>query len=37
LLNDKINLIPSVQIVSNPGNQKGRTIWEWAFRAVVDF
>jgi Carbohydrate-selective porin, OprB family/S-layer homology domain len=37
LLNDKINLIPSVQIVSDPGNQKGKTIWQWAFRAVVDF
>jgi Carbohydrate-selective porin, OprB family/S-layer homology domain len=37
LLNDKINLIPSVQIVSNPGNQSGKTIWQWAFRAVVDF
>jgi Carbohydrate-selective porin, OprB family/S-layer homology domain len=37
LLNDKINLIPSLQIVSDPGNQQGRTIWEWAFRAVVDF
>lgn len=37
LLNDKINLIPSVQMVSNPDNQKGRTIWQWAFRVVVDF
>jgi Carbohydrate-selective porin, OprB family/S-layer homology domain len=37
LLNDKINLIPSVQIVSNPSNQAGKTIWQWAFRAVVDF
>jgi Carbohydrate-selective porin, OprB family/S-layer homology domain len=37
LLNDKINLIPSLQIVSDPGNQQGKTIWEWAFRAVVDF
>jgi Carbohydrate-selective porin, OprB family/S-layer homology domain len=37
LLNDKINLIPSVQIVSNPSNQEGKTIWQWAFRAVVDF
>jgi Carbohydrate-selective porin, OprB family/S-layer homology domain len=37
LLNDKINLIPSLQIVSDPGNQKGKTIWQWAFRAVVDF
>jgi hypothetical protein len=37
LLNDKINVIPSLQIVSNPDNQKGRTIWQWAFRMVIDF
>jgi hypothetical protein len=37
LLNDKINVIPSIQIVSNPDNQKGRTIWQWAFRMVIDF
>jgi Carbohydrate-selective porin, OprB family/S-layer homology domain len=37
LLNDKINLIPSLQIVSNPDNQKGRTIWQWAIRMVIDF
>ncbi|NJN48781.1 MAG: iron uptake porin [Alkalinema sp. RL_2_19] len=37
LINDKINLIPSLQIVSNPDNQKGRAIWQWAFRVVVDF
>ncbi len=37
LLNDKINLIPSLQIVSDPGNENGKTIWQWAFRAVVDF
>jgi Carbohydrate-selective porin, OprB family/S-layer homology domain len=37
LLNDKINLIPSLQIVSDPGNVEGKTIWQWAFRAVVDF
>jgi hypothetical protein len=37
LLNDNINLIPSVQMVSNPGNEEGRTVWQWAFRAVLDF
>jgi hypothetical protein len=37
LLNDNINLIPSLQMVSNPGNQDDRTIWQWAFRVVVDF
>ncbi|MBE9033262.1 iron uptake porin [filamentous cyanobacterium LEGE 11480] len=37
LINDKINLIPSLQIVSNPDNRRGKTIWQWAFRVVVDF
>jgi hypothetical protein len=37
LLNDQINLIPSLQIVSNPDNQKSRTIWQWAIRMVIDF
>jgi Carbohydrate-selective porin, OprB family/S-layer homology domain len=37
LLNDKINLIPSLQIVTNPDNQKGKTIWQWAIRMVLDF
>jgi hypothetical protein len=37
LLNDQINVVPSLQIVTNPDNQRSRTIWQWAFRMVIDF
>jgi BMFP domain-containing protein YqiC len=37
MLNDRINLIPSLQLVMNPDNQRTRSVWQWAFRAVVDF
>jgi hypothetical protein len=37
LLNDKINLIPSLQVVSNPENQRSSTIWQWILRVVIDF
>jgi BMFP domain-containing protein YqiC len=37
MLNDRINLIPSLQVVANPDNRPGKTVLQWAFRAVVDF
>jgi S-layer homology domain/Carbohydrate-selective porin, OprB family len=37
LLNDRLNLSPSLLVVSNPDNQRGPTIWQWAMRVVFDF
>jgi hypothetical protein len=37
LLNDHINISPSLLVVSNPDNRRGRTIWEWALRMVFEF
>lgn len=37
LLNDHLNISPSLFVVSNPDNQRGRTIWQWAMRVVFDF
>jgi carbohydrate-selective porin OprB len=36
-LNDKIHLSPALTIISNPDNERRRTIWQWTMRVVFDF
>lgn len=37
LLNDHINLSPSLLVLTNPDNRKGSTVWQWALRVILDF
>jgi hypothetical protein len=36
-LSDKIHISPALTLISNPDNQRRRTIWEWTMRIVFDF
>jgi hypothetical protein len=37
LLNDRLNVSPSVTVVSNPNNRASPTIVEWSLRVLYDF
>ncbi|MGI0493742.1 iron uptake porin [Alkalinema pantanalense CENA528] len=37
LLNDYINISPSVMVLTNPDNRKGATIWQWSLRMTFEF
>ncbi|OUC15652.1 MAG: hypothetical protein B0A82_05645 [Alkalinema sp. CACIAM 70d] len=37
LLNDYINISPSVMVLTNPDNRKGATVWQWSLRMTFEF